>query len=78
MRVEIRPSTSYGSRAQSAVIPSTLSTARKAIGFLILAAVAIFLFSAVVGAVIGFIKLLLSIGLVIAVAVGVVWVLRKL
>ena len=33
---------------------------------------------AVVGAVIGFIKLLLAIGLVIAVAVGVVWVLRKL
>ena len=54
------------------------TTARKAIGFLILAAVAIFLFSAVVGAVIGFIKLLLAIGLVIAVAVGVVWVLRKL
>ena len=33
MRVEIRPSTSYGSRAQSAVMPSTLSTARKAITF---------------------------------------------
>lgn len=54
------------------------SVARKTIGFLILAFVAIFLFSAVVGAVIGFIKLLLAIGLVIAVAVGVVWVLRKL
>ena len=54
------------------------SVARKAIGFLILAAVAIFLFSAVVGAVVGFIKLLLAIGLVIGVAVAVVWVMRKL
>jgi hypothetical protein len=54
------------------------SVARKAIGFLILAAVAIFLFSAVVGAIVGFIKLLLAIGLVIAVAVAAVWVMRKL
>ena len=54
------------------------SVARKAIGFLVLAAVAIFLFSTVVGAVIGFVKLLLAIGLVIAVAGAVVWVLRKL
>lgn len=54
------------------------SVARKTLGFLILAAVAIFLFSAVVGAVVGFIKLLLAIGLVIAVAVAVVWVMRKL
>ena len=54
------------------------SVARKAIGFLILAVVAIFLFSAVVGAIVGFIKLLLAIGLVVAVAIGVVWVLRKL
>ena len=54
------------------------SVARKAIGFLILAAVAIFLFSAVIGAVVGFVKMLLTIGLVIVVAGAVIWVLRKL
>jgi hypothetical protein len=54
------------------------SVARKAIGFVILAAVAIFLLSAVVGAIVGFVKLLLAIGLVVAAALAVVWVLRKL
>ncbi|MBE2315022.1 hypothetical protein DVA67_003485 [Solirubrobacter sp. CPCC 204708] len=54
------------------------SVARKAIGFLVLAFVAIFLFNAVIGAVVGFIKLLLAVGLVIVMAGAVIWVLRKL
>jgi hypothetical protein len=54
------------------------SFARKAVGFAILAVVAIFLFSFVVSAVLGFVKLLLAIGLVILVASAVVWALRRL
>jgi uncharacterized membrane protein len=54
------------------------SVARKAIGFLILAFVALFLIQAAIGAVVGFVKVLLAIGLVIVVASAVVWVLRKL
>jgi hypothetical protein len=54
------------------------SVARKAIGFLILAFVAILLLQAVVGAVVGFIKLLLVLGLVIVAGGAVLWVLRKL
>jgi hypothetical protein len=54
------------------------SLAFKLIGFAVVAFVAIFLFSAVIGAVVGFVKLLLAIGLVVAAAVAVVWVLRKL
>ena len=50
------------------------SLARKAIASLIIVvAVAIFLFSAVSALIAGFVKLLLTIGLVIVVAVRVVW-----
>jgi|GEM_PF-5634279 hypothetical protein len=54
------------------------AVARKAIGFLILAVVAIFLLSAVVGAIVGLLKLVFAIALVVAVAIGALWVLRKL
>jgi hypothetical protein len=54
------------------------SFARKAIGFVILAFVALFLLQAVVGAVVGIVKLLFAIALVVVAAGAVVWVLRKL
>ncbi len=54
------------------------SFARKAIVWAIVAFVAIILFNIVLGAVVGFVKLLMAIALLVFAAYAVVWVLRKL
>ena len=54
------------------------SFARKAIVWAIVAFVAIILFNLVLGAVVGFVKLLMAIALLVFAAYAVVWVLRKL
>ncbi|HEX6020381.1 MAG TPA: hypothetical protein VFZ00_00200 [Solirubrobacter sp.] len=54
------------------------SLARKALTWAIVALVAIVLFSIVLSAVVGFVKLLMTIALLALVVYAAVWVLRKL
>jgi hypothetical protein len=54
------------------------SFARKAIAALIIAVVAIWLVSAIIGAVVGFVKLLFGLALLALVAYAVIWAVRKL
>jgi hypothetical protein len=54
------------------------SLAVKAIAALIIVAVAIFLFGVIFSAIAGFIKLLLTIGLILVVGYAVLWAIRKL
>lgn len=54
------------------------SIALKLIGFAIVAFVAIFLFSAVLSAIAGIVKLFLTLGLIVLAIFAAAWVLRKL
>jgi hypothetical protein len=54
------------------------SFARKAIAALIIAVVAIWLVSAIIGAVVGFVKLLFALALIVIVGYALLWAIRKL
>jgi hypothetical protein len=54
------------------------STARKAIVWALAAVVAIFVFSALVGIIMGLVKMALVIGMVLLIGYAVIWAIRKL
>jgi hypothetical protein len=54
------------------------SFARKAIAWAVVAFVAIILFNIVLGAVVGFVKLLMAIALLVFAVYAAVWIVRKL
>jgi hypothetical protein len=56
----------------------TGSFARKALTWVIVAVVAIVLFNIVLGAVVGFVKLLMAIALLVFAIYAAVWIVRKL